>query len=108
LGMRHEVLLLVASDRVGRGWGCCSWIGSVGIVAAGLQEMLDLRLIGQDQERPPVVAAIELQAEQVLDLAGIQPAGLEPPLCQPVEDPAEVRIRMSLRRRTCWPAGWPW
>ena len=60
--------------------------------------MLDLRPGGQDQEREPVVAAVELQAEQVIDLAGVEQAGLEPPPGEPAEDVAQERRQVLVRR----------
>ena len=62
------------------------WDGAESIRAAGLQEIVDLRPGGQDQVREPVVAAVQLQAEQVIDLVGVEQAGLETPPCEPVED----------------------
>ena len=94
-----KFLLLVVTDRMGRGWlDRGGAIVSVVVGAAGFQEEFDLRPWGQDQEREPVVAAVELQAEQVIDLAGVEQARLEPPPGEPAEDVAQVRRRVFSRR----------
>ena len=60
---------------------------------------------GQDQVREPVVAAVQLQAEQVIDLVGVEQAGLEPPPGEPAEDAAQS-CRQVFVRRDDRPGGW--
>ena len=97
-------------------------MGAGSVRAAGLQEIVDLRAGGQDQVGEPVVAAVQLQAEQVIDLVGVEQAGLEPPPCEPAEDRAQQRrwsstggtivprmVRaMTRNARLTWPASDGW
>src|SRR5690242_1023190 len=72
--------------------------GSVvsGVGAAGLEQVLNLRVRGQDEEREPVIASVALQVQQVLDLAGVEQARLEPPPGQAEEDVAQCRLELFL------------
>ena len=70
-----KFLLLVVTDRVGEGSGRSgsgpgqSWSGPRVCRRYSISDQC-----GQDQEGEPVVAAVRLQAEQVLDLVGVEQA----------------------------------
>ncbi len=61
--------------------------GSVLVGTAGLEQKLDLGPVRQDQEDEPVVAAVQLQSDQVLDLAGVEQTRLQVAVVQAGREP---------------------